>query len=101
MYSLVVSMSCLGSLNASVFASGRLMVAASKDHYFPKILGNGHCPTKEDDSVSTRKLLRGFPTPVASSIIWLAARTERLRWDKMVPLYVPYSSHSRFSLKLS
>ncbi len=99
-YSLIVSMSCLGSLNASVFASGRLMVAASKDHYIPKILGNGHCPTKEDDSASTRKLLRGFPTPVASSIIWLAARTEHLRWDKMVPMYVPYSSHSRLSLEL-
>ena len=98
-YSLVVSMSCLGSLNASVFASGRLMVAASKDHYFPKILGNGHCPTKEDDSASTRQMLRGFPTPIASSIIWIAARTEHLRWDKMVPMYVPYSSHSRLSLE--
>ena len=93
-YSLVVSMSCLGSLNASVFASGRLMVAASKDHYVPKILGNGHCPTKEDDSASTRKLLRGIPTPMASSMIWLAARTEHLRWDKRVPMYVPYSFHS-------
>ena len=94
-YSLVVSMSCLGSLNASVFASGRLMVAASKDHYIPKIFGNGHCPTKEDDSASTRKLLRGFPTPVASSMIWLAATTEHLRWDRMVPLYVHCSSYSQ------
>ena len=100
MYSLVVSMSCLGSLNASVFASGRLMVVASKDHYVPKILGNGHCPTKEDDSASTRKLLRGFPTPVVSSMIWLAARTEQLRWDKTVPMYVPYFSHSRLQLEL-
>ena len=93
MYSLVVSMSCLGSLNASVFASGRLMVVASKDRYVPKILGNGHCPTKEHDSESTRKLLRGFPTPAASSIMWLAARTEHLRWDRRVPMYVSYSSH--------
>ena len=88
-YSLVVSMSCLGSLNASVFTSGRLMVAASKDQYVPKIFGNGHCPTKEDDSASTRKLLRGFPTPVASGMIWLAANTEHLRWDRRVPMYVP------------
>ena len=94
-YSLVVSMSCLGSLNASVFTSGRLVVAASKDHYVPKILGNGHCPTKEDDSASTRKLLRGFPTPVVSGTIWLAAKTEHLRWDERVPMYVPYSSRSQ------
>ena len=100
-YSLVVSMSCLGALNASVFAAGRLVVAASKDHYVPKILGNGHCPTKEDDSASTIRLLRGFPTPIASSIIWLAARTEHLRWDRMVPMYVPYSSHDHLSLELS
>ena len=94
-YSLVVSMSCLGSLNASVFSAGRLVVAASKDHYVPKILGNGHCSTKEDDSASTMRLLRGFPTPIASSIIWLAARTEHLRWDRMVPMYVSCSSYAR------
>ena len=87
-YSLVVSMSCLGSLNASVFSAGRLVVAASKDHYVPKILGNGHCPSKEDDSASTIRLLRGFPTPIASGMIWLAGRTEHLRWDRMVPMYV-------------
>ena len=98
LYSLVVSMSCLGSLNASVFSAGRLVVAASKDHYVPKILGNGHCPTKEDDSASTTRLLRGFPSPIASSIIWLAARTEHLRWDRMVPMYVLYFSHAGLPL---
>ena len=95
MYSLVVSMSCLGSLNASIFTAGRLLVAASKDHYVPKVLGNSHCLTKEDDSASTSKLLRGFPTPVASGIIWLAAKTEHLRWDRRVPMYVPHSSRSQ------
>lgn len=46
-YALVVSASCLGSLNANVFTSGRVIVAASKNHYFPKIFGNDHCSQKE------------------------------------------------------
>ena len=64
------------------------MVAASNSHYFPKILGNGHCSSREGDSLSTRKAMQGFPTSVITGIVWFADRTEALRWDKKVPVYV-------------
>ncbi|CRG88763.1 Large neutral amino acids transporter small subunit 2 [Talaromyces islandicus] len=37
---LVVSGSCLGALNATVFTSGRLVYAAGKEGYLPAIFGN-------------------------------------------------------------
>lgn len=86
-YSLVVSASSLGSLNANVFATGRLCVAASKSHYFPKILGNGHCPTRKEDLPSTKNALQSFPGFAISGMLWFAERTETLRWDKQVPVY--------------
>lgn len=86
-YSLVVSASCLGALNANVFATGRLIVAASKNHYFPKFFGNDHCSAREEDSLSTRKALQRFPALVSAGILWFAERTETLRWDKKVPIY--------------
>ena len=85
-YSLVVSASSLGSLNANVFATGRLCVAASKNRYFPKILGNGHCSARREDSPSTRKALQSFPGFAVSGMLWFAERTETLRWDKQVPV---------------
>ena len=36
--SLMISVSAMGALNANVFATGRLCVAASQRRYFPKIL---------------------------------------------------------------
>ena len=86
LYSLAVSASSLGSLNANVFATGRLCVAASKSRYFPKILGNEHCSTRKEDSPSTRKALQSFPGFVVSRMLWFAEKTETLRWDKQVPV---------------
>lgn len=86
LYSLMVSMSSLGSLNANVFATGRLCVAASKNRYFPKMLGNGHCAAREEDLSSTRKALQSFPGFAASGMLWFAGKTETLRWDKQVPV---------------
>lgn len=37
---LVVSATCLGALNATVFTSGRLVYAAGKEGYLPSIFGN-------------------------------------------------------------
>lgn len=87
-YSLVVSACSLGSLNANVFATGRLCVAASQNRYFPSILGNGHCSERKDDSPATRNALRSlsFPRFAISGILWFAGRTEALRWDKQVPV---------------
>lgn len=87
LYSLVVSASSLGSLNANVFATGRLCVAASKSRYFPKILGNGHCSTRKEDSPFTTNALQSLPGFAVSGMLWFAERTETLRWDKQVPVY--------------
>ncbi len=85
-YSLVVSASCLGSLNANVFTTGRLIVAASKNHYIPKIFGNDHCSAREEEHISTRKALQNIPAFVSAPTLWFAERTEHLRWDKKVPM---------------
>ena len=85
-YSLVVSASCLGALNANVFTSGRLIVAASKNHYFPKIFGNDHCSAREEEPSFMRKVLQRFPALVSAGILWFAKRTETLRWEKKVPM---------------
>lgn len=39
-FALVVSASCLGALNATVFTSGRLVYAAGKEGYLPAMFGN-------------------------------------------------------------
>lgn len=85
-YSLVVSASCLGALNSNVFTTGRLCVAASKQRYMPRILGNDHCSSKKEDSVSTRKMIHRLPKFVVRYILYFAEATERLRWDKDVPV---------------
>ena len=85
-YSLVVSVSCLGSLNANVFTSGRLIVTASKNRYFPKIFGNDHCAAREEEHISTREALQRYPAFVSAGTLWFAERTEALRWDKKVPM---------------
>lgn len=54
---LVVSMSCIGALNATTFTSGRLVYIAGKEGYLPSVFGNlGACglssstPTSDDNS---------------------------------------------------
>ena len=88
LYSLVVSACSLGSLNANVFATGRLCVAASKNRYFPKILGNGHCSTRKEDLPTMRNALHSLPFPgfAVFEMQWFAEKTETLRWDKQVPV---------------
>ncbi|GAB1197328.1 amino acid permease-domain-containing protein [Aspergillus pseudonomiae] len=39
-FALIVSASCFGALNATVFTSGRLVYAAGKEGYLPSIFGN-------------------------------------------------------------
>lgn len=85
-YSLVVSTSCLGALNANTFATGRLCVAASRQGYFPKVLGNGHCSSKDEDSISTMKNIHRLPTFAVHCILYVAKVTENLRWDKDIPM---------------
>ena len=66
---------------------GRLCVAGSKNRYLPKILGNEHCSTKDEDLLSTKKLSQHLPSPVIFGILWFARKTKALRWEKQVPVY--------------
>lgn len=58
---LVVSMSCIGALNATTFTSGRLVYIAGKEGYLPSVFGNlGACgltpsnPISEDNRLHAR-----------------------------------------------
>ena len=43
LFAALVSVSCIGALNVNVFTTGRLTVAAARQDYLPKILGEyGH-----------------------------------------------------------
>lgn len=56
-FALIVSASCLGALNATIFTSGRLVYAAGKEGYLPSIFGSlwtGGSPS----SGSTNRLQR-------------------------------------------
>ena len=61
-------------------------MAASRNHYLPKILGNEHCSTKDDDLPSTKETLQHLPSPAISGLLWFARKTEGLRWEKQVPV---------------
>ncbi|VDB85968.1 Bgt-1211 [Blumeria graminis f. sp. tritici] len=52
---LVISASCFGALNASVFTSGRLICAAAKEGYLPPIFGEISIGTKKNDSLHSDK----------------------------------------------
>ncbi|MCJ1353905.1 MAG: Y+L amino acid transporter [Icmadophila ericetorum] len=86
-YSLIVSASCLGSLNSNVFATGRLCAAASKREYLPAVLSNLHCSTRDQEPQYNKTALRRFPSRLSKMIAWFAAITGPLRWEKNVPIY--------------
>jgi hypothetical protein len=85
-YSLAISASAMGALNANVFAGGRLCAAASKRHYFPKILGNMHYIEGDRESDYYRKALQSFPVKARVAAIAFAERTARLRLQQEVPM---------------
>ncbi|KAI0129942.1 large neutral amino acids transporter small subunit 1 [Xylariales sp. AK1849] len=49
-FSVVVAMSAAGALNANLFATSKLCVAASHRGYFPAILANLHCNNAHDEA---------------------------------------------------
>lgn len=85
--SLVVSMSAMGSLNANVFATARLCVAASQRKYFPAILANLHLERGTNESSYYEKLFKGQPRLVRDPLRKLATMTEHLRLEQEVPMY--------------
>ncbi|KKK13291.1 putative amino acid transporter [Aspergillus rambellii] len=55
-FALVVSASCFGALNATIFTSGRLVYAAGKEGYLPSLFGN--LWTRDSSSSGMNRLQR-------------------------------------------
>ncbi|KAI3392901.1 hypothetical protein diail_4988 [Diaporthe ilicicola] len=90
-FSVVVSASALGALNANVFATAKLCVAAAHRGYFPAVLANLHCRSEADEGEYLEAALVGVNRPVFSvlktSVTWFAEATRELRWRRGVPVY--------------
>lgn len=88
-YTLIVSISALGSLNSNIFLTGRVVVSASRRGYFPRFLG-GHLDEtmRENEARYIKQRIRFLPVRVASVFMWVAKVTSTLRWEKQVPMYV-------------
>ncbi|CAN8105770.1 unnamed protein product [Discula destructiva] len=82
-FCVVVSISALGALNANVFATSKLCVAASHQDYFPRIIANLHCRSALDEANYLRETMPLFKR----GGIWLANVTKDLRWNKAVPIF--------------
>lgn len=81
-FSVVVSLSALGSLNANIFATSKLCVQASLRTYFPRALANQHCASARDEADyldETLPFCRG-------GVVLLAKLTQDLRWNQAVPM---------------
>ena len=85
-YSVIISLSALGALNANVFATGRLCVAACRRRYFPKILGNMHVEDHLQEQDYYEKHLSTLPSLLKSGIKAFAKWTARLRLEEEVPV---------------
>ncbi|KAI9835237.1 MAG: hypothetical protein M1837_003875 [Sclerophora amabilis] len=66
---LIVSASCLGALNATVFTSGRLVYTSAKEGYLPAIFGNLGIGTGADNSTSGRLRSRSFVNKRLSRLV--------------------------------
>lgn len=86
-YSLTIAASAMGALNANIFATSALCVAASERRYFPKILANLHFSPGEDEADYYRLSLRKCPGFLRDRIIWFANATSTLRLKSKVPIY--------------
>ncbi|KAI9858091.1 MAG: Y+L amino acid transporter [Trichoglossum hirsutum] len=89
LYTLIVSLSALGSLNANVFATGRLVHAAGRRGYVPEVLGGGE-GRPENEEKDIRRVLGGcswLPRRFIEGCVWFARVTAELRWEKGVPVY--------------
>jgi solute carrier family 7 (L-type amino acid transporter), member 6 len=78
----------MGALNANVFATSRLCVAASKRSYFPKILANLHVQSGDREVDYYEKKLRNTSSVIKGTVIKFATSTARLRFVDGVPMCV-------------
>lgn len=81
-FSVVVSISALGALNANIFATSKLCVAASHRAYFPRMVANLHCASAREEAHYLDETLPFFK----GGAIWLAEVTQDLRWNNAVPM---------------
>ena len=92
LFSIVVSTSAMGALNANVFATAKLCVVASRRAYFPAVLANLHCESAKDEPEYLADRLRSWPSPARGLVMLFARATSQLRWQNSVPMYVSQSS---------
>jgi L-type amino acid transporter 6 len=76
----------MGALNANVYATARLCVAASQRLYFPGILANMHIRQGEEESEYYERKLQGSSAVVRKTIASFASSTTTLRIEKGVPM---------------
>ena len=85
---MIISASAMGSLNANVFATARLCVAASQRGYFPKVLSNSHFLDEETELEYYHESLPNDPFRIKHMIVRFARATTTLRLQKKVPVLV-------------
>jgi L-type amino acid transporter 6 len=76
----------MGALNANVYATARLCVAASKRLYFPGILANMHIRQGEEESEYYERKLQGSSAVFRKTISSFANSTSTLRIEREVPV---------------
>ncbi|KAH8652364.1 large neutral amino acids transporter small subunit 1 [Xylariales sp. PMI_506] len=82
-FSVVVALSAMGALNANLFATAKLCVAAAHRRYFPAVLANLHCSSAHDEA---EYLEQTIPWLFRLPIALLARLTRKLRWQQSVPI---------------
>ncbi|TGJ86033.1 hypothetical protein E0Z10_g2780 [Xylaria hypoxylon] len=83
--SIVVAISAMGAVNATLFGATKLCVAASQRAYFPPILANLHCRTAQDEEPYFRQALAW---PFRLPVLVFVKLTRRLRWEYSVPVHI-------------
>ena len=85
-FSLIVSISALGALNANVFATATLCVAASHRGYLPPVFANLHCPNPAEETAQVKNCLGALPIFLSKPATLFSSRTARKRWSEKVPM---------------
>lgn len=97
-YSLVVSMSAIGSINSALFAGARQYIASAERGYIPAIFDNLHYGIRTDELIYYDNTLKGLPYFIRAPIKSFARRTEKLRIEERVPVYAVTISYLLGSL---
>ncbi|KAI1308785.1 amino acid/polyamine transporter I [Xylaria venustula] len=83
-FTIIVAISAMGAINANMFATAKLCVAASQRAYFPPMLANLHCCAAQDEEPYFRRQLAW---PFRPPVLAFARLTRRLRWEHSVPVF--------------